>query len=192
MSRFAVVGVALSIGVLAFAPRGSRPVLASPRSRSVLRAHGFDPGPVDGVRVRSRQRARRRSSGQRRARRRGGWPRDAARARWARPSASRPARARSSAPLVGRGGARVSAAPYGLGCSAVDGRFHVVTSAALRRSSNRHGARPRRDRRPTDISRAGGACADLRRVVRRARAPSRSPARYHVSPLAARQGNGSS
>ena len=30
--------------------RGSRPVHASPRSRSALRAHGFDPGPVDGVR----------------------------------------------------------------------------------------------------------------------------------------------
>ena len=50
MRRFAVVGVAVSIGVLAFAPSG---VAASARVAALqvgLRAHGFDPGPVDGVR----------------------------------------------------------------------------------------------------------------------------------------------
>ena len=50
MRRFAVVGVALSIGVLAFAPSW---LAASARVAALqigLRAHGFDPGPVDGVR----------------------------------------------------------------------------------------------------------------------------------------------
>ena len=50
MRRFAVVGVAVSIGVLAFAPSG---VAASARVAALqigLRAHGLDPGPVDGVR----------------------------------------------------------------------------------------------------------------------------------------------
>ena len=50
MRRFAVVGVAVSIGVLAFAPSG---LAASARVAALqigLRAHGFDPGPVDGVR----------------------------------------------------------------------------------------------------------------------------------------------
>src|SRR4029453_1043886 len=50
MRRFAVVGVAVSIGVLAFAPNG---LAASARVAALqvgLRAHGFDPGPIDGVR----------------------------------------------------------------------------------------------------------------------------------------------
>ena len=50
MRRFAVVGVAVSIGVLAFAPSA---LAASARVAALqvgLRAHGFDPGPVDGVR----------------------------------------------------------------------------------------------------------------------------------------------
>ena len=44
MRRFAVVGVAVSIGVLAFAPSG---VAASARVAALqigLRAHGLDPG----------------------------------------------------------------------------------------------------------------------------------------------------
>jgi LysM repeat protein len=50
MRRYAVVGVAVSIGVLAFAPSG---LAASARVAALqvgLRAHGFDPGPIDGVR----------------------------------------------------------------------------------------------------------------------------------------------
>ena len=50
MRRFAVVGVALSVGVLGLAPEalaGSARVAAF---QVALRAHGFDPGPVDGVR----------------------------------------------------------------------------------------------------------------------------------------------
>lgn len=50
MRRFAVVGVALFIGVLAFTPSG---FAASARVAALqigLRAHGFDPGPVDGAR----------------------------------------------------------------------------------------------------------------------------------------------
>ena len=50
MRRFAVVGVAVFIGVLVFAPSG---LAASARVAALqvgLNAHGFDPGPVDGVR----------------------------------------------------------------------------------------------------------------------------------------------
>ncbi len=50
MRRFAAIGVALSLGVLALAPEafaGSARVAAL---QVALRAHGFDPGPVDGVR----------------------------------------------------------------------------------------------------------------------------------------------
>ncbi|MGI8861273.1 MAG: peptidoglycan-binding protein [Gaiellaceae bacterium] len=49
MRRFAVVGVALSIGVCGLTEVGSA---ANPRIAAVqvgLRAHGFDPGPVDGL-----------------------------------------------------------------------------------------------------------------------------------------------
>src|SRR5262245_34940571 len=50
MRRLAVAGVAVSIGVLAFAPNG---LAANARIAALqvgLRAHGFDPGPIDGVR----------------------------------------------------------------------------------------------------------------------------------------------
>ena len=50
MRRFAVVGVALSMGALGLAPEafaGSARVAAL---QVALRAHGFEPGPVDGVR----------------------------------------------------------------------------------------------------------------------------------------------
>ena len=123
MRRFAVVGVAVSIGVLAFAPSG---LAASARVAALqigLRAHGFDPGPVDGVRGQlttgaliAFQRARGSPDRTRR-------PRDTARARAARPAASRTARARRRRRGLGRRGARVPARRYGLGVAAVDGRF---------------------------------------------------------------------
>ena len=52
MRRFAVVGVALSIGVCGLTEVGAA---ANPRIAAVqvgLKAHGFDPGPVDGLRGR--------------------------------------------------------------------------------------------------------------------------------------------
>ena len=50
MRRFAVVGVAVSIGVLAFAPSGLAANARVAALQIALRAHGLDPGPVDGVR----------------------------------------------------------------------------------------------------------------------------------------------
>ena len=50
MRRFAVVGVALSIGALALAPSGFAANARVAALQIGLRAHGFDPGPVDGVR----------------------------------------------------------------------------------------------------------------------------------------------
>ena len=60
VGRFAVLGVALLLGVLA---GGSEALAASARTAALqvgLRAHGFSPGPVDGVRgPQTRRRARR-------------------------------------------------------------------------------------------------------------------------------------
>jgi soluble lytic murein transglycosylase-like protein len=50
MRRVVVAGVALSIGLLAFAPQAFAGSARIAAVQVALRAHGFDPGPVDGVR----------------------------------------------------------------------------------------------------------------------------------------------
>ena len=50
MRRFAVVGVALLLGVLGLAPESFAGNARVAALQVALRAHGFDPGPVDGVR----------------------------------------------------------------------------------------------------------------------------------------------
>src|SRR6187402_757273 len=140
MRRFAVVGVAVSIGVLAFAPSG---LAASARVAALqigLRAHGFDPGPVDGVRGRLTT--------------------DALiafqRARGVRPvgrvsRATRRALGARGRPLLGQRELGLGAVGwdvavlefrlrrYGLGARAVDGRFTRKTGRALRRYQARRG-----------------------------------------------------
>ncbi|HET6623277.1 MAG TPA: peptidoglycan-binding domain-containing protein, partial [Gaiellaceae bacterium] len=50
MRRFAVVGVALLLGVLGLAPESFAGNARVAALQVALRAHGFDPGPIDGVR----------------------------------------------------------------------------------------------------------------------------------------------
>ena len=108
MRRFAVVGVAVFIGVLVFAPSG---LAASARVAALqvgLRAHGFDAGPVDGVRgprTTNALIAFQRARGIRRDRSRR--TRDETCARRTRPPTARPTGARDRRRRLGRRGARV-------------------------------------------------------------------------------------
>ena len=144
MRRFAVVGVALSIGVLAFAPSG---LAASARVAALqigLRAHGFKPGPVDGVRgpmttraLRSFQRSHRIPATGRVGR------------------ATRRALGRRGRPLLGQRELGVGAVGWDVAVlefrlrrygllrrRAVDGRFTRRTAVALRRYQSRRGLDP--------------------------------------------------
>jgi soluble lytic murein transglycosylase-like protein len=193
MRRFAVVGVAVSIGVLAFAPNG---LAASARVAALqvgLRAHGFDPGPIDGVRGRQTSKALlafQRSHG--------------IRATGLVGRQTRRALGRRGRPLLGQRELGVGAVGwdvavlefrlrrYGLGARAVDGRFTRPTAVALRRYQARRGlaadgiAGPR-----TYRSLAGHTPAH---TVWHVVAPGESffsiAARYHVSPWRLAQRNG--
>ncbi|MGH3133844.1 MAG: peptidoglycan-binding domain-containing protein, partial [Gaiellaceae bacterium] len=50
MRRFALVGVALALGILTLAPDAFASSARVAALQIGLRAHGLDPGPVDGVR----------------------------------------------------------------------------------------------------------------------------------------------
>lgn len=143
MRRFAVVGVAVSIGVLALAPPG---LAASARVAAVqigLRAHGFDPGPVDGVRGELT------TSALAAFQRRNGIP---ATGRVSR--GTRRALGFRGRPLLGQRELGVGAVGwdvavlefrlrrFGLGARAVDGRFTISTAVALRRYQQRRGLHP--------------------------------------------------
>jgi len=143
MRRFAVVGVAVSIGVLAFAPSG---LAANARVAALqigLRAHGFDPGPIDGVRGQLTTNALVGFQRQRRIRPTGLVGR-----------ATRRALAARGRPLLGQRELGVGAVGwdvavlefrlrrFGLGPRAVDGRFTKSTSVALRRYQSRRGLDP--------------------------------------------------
>ncbi len=108
MRRFAVVGVAVFIGVLVFAPSG---LAASARVAALqvgLRAHGFDAGPVDGVRGPQTTNALLAFQRARGHRRNGsGRTRDETSPRRTRPATSGPTRARGRRRGMGRRGARV-------------------------------------------------------------------------------------
>jgi soluble lytic murein transglycosylase-like protein len=143
MRRFAVVGVALSLGALGLAPEafaGSARVAAL---QVALRAHGFAPGPVDGVRgplTRSAlvrfQRAKKLSPDGKMDR------------------ATRRALGSRGRPLLGQRELAVGAVGWdvavlefrlrrhGLGARAVDGRYTRGTAAALRRYQRRQGLAP--------------------------------------------------
>jgi hypothetical protein len=140
MRRFAVVGVAVSIWVLAAAPDG---LAASPRIAALqigLRAHGLDPGPVDGVRGPRTTRALVAFQRQKRIRvtgRLGGPTRHALGPR------GRPLLGQREL-WTGRVGWDVAVLEFrlrrfGLPPRMVDGRFTSATAAALRRYQRRHG-----------------------------------------------------
>jgi hypothetical protein len=143
MRRFAVVGVAVSIGVLAFAPNG---LAANARVAALqigLRAHGFDPGPVDGVRGPLTTRALLAFQRQKGIRQTGRLGRLTRRALGVR-----------GRPLLGQRELWVGAVGwdvavlefrlrrFGLPLRSVDGRFTTLTSTALRSYQRRHGLAP--------------------------------------------------
>src|SRR5688500_2168543 len=140
MRRFAFLGVAVFIGVLVFAPSG---LAASARVAALqvgLRAQGFDPGPVDGVRGPQTTKALIAFQ----------------RARGIRPTGlvgrgTRRALGARGRPLLGQRELGVGSIGwdvavlefrlqrYGLGVRAVDGRFTRSTGVALRRYQRRRG-----------------------------------------------------
>jgi hypothetical protein len=140
MRRFAVVGVALSLGVMALAPEA---FAASARVAALqvgLRAHGFDPGPIDGVRgplTTGAVAAFQRKHGIRATSRLG--------------PATRRALGRRGRPLLGQRELAVGSVGWdvavlefrlrrhGLSRGRVDGRFTRATAAALRRYQLRRG-----------------------------------------------------
>ena len=190
MRRFAVVGVAVSIGVLAFAPSA---VAASARVAALqvgLRAQGFDPGPVDGVRGPQTTKALVAFQ----------------RARGIRPTGlvgrgTRRALGARGRPLLGQRELGVGSIGwdvavlefrlqrYGLGVRAVDGRFTRSTGVALRRYQRRRGlyadgiAGPKTYR---SLAGRGSPAAARPAIVWHVVRPGESffsiSARYHVSP----------
>jgi LysM repeat protein len=186
MRRFAVVGVAVSLGVLAFAPSA---VAASARVAALqvgLRAHGLNPGPIDGVAGPLTRRATLAFQ------RRKGLECDGTFDR-----ATRRALGARGRPLLGQRQLAAGAVGwdvavlefrlrrYGLGARAVDGRFTRKTGAALRRYQARRGLAADGIAGPKTYRSLAGRTA--RTVTRwHVVAPGESffsiSARYHVSP----------
>ena len=109
MRRFAAAGVALSVGVFAFAQEASA---ANPRiaaAQVALRAHGIDPGRSTASRAADPRRSRVVPASAEAAPRRQAGSRHASRVRSARTPAARSARARGRGGRVGRRRARVPA-----------------------------------------------------------------------------------
>jgi len=191
MRRFAVVGVALSLGVLAQAPDAFAASARIAALQVALRAHGFRPGPVDGVRgplTSSALVAFQRAKGIRPDGRVGRRTRRALGVR--------------GRPLLGQRELAVGAVGWdvavlefrlrrsGLPVRAVDGRFTGATAAALRRYQRRHALVP------------DGIAGPLTYRVLARRGPVRVhvvlpgesffsiAARYHVSPWQLARQNG--
>jgi LysM repeat protein len=194
MRRLAVAGVAVSIGVLAFAPSG---LAASARVAALqvgLRAHGFDPGPIDGVRGRMTTQALLHFQRSHKIRATGLVGRQ-----------TRRALGRRGHPLLGQRELGVGAIGwdvavlefrlrhYGLGARAVDGRFTRKTGVALRRYQARRGLAADGIAGPkTYRSLAGHRAAPPTawHVVAAGESFFSIAARYHVSPWRLAQRNG--
>ena len=193
MRRFAVVGVAVFVGVLVLAPSG---LAASARVAALqigLRAHGFDPGPVDGVRgTRTRRATLEFQRGK-------GIQCDGKLDR-----ATRLALGVRGRPLLGqrdltRGAVGWDVAVlefrlrrYGLGPRAVDGRFTRSTAVALRRYQSRRGLDPDGIAGPRTYRALAGRSPQLAlsHVVKPGESFFSIAARYHLSPWRLAQRNG--
>jgi hypothetical protein len=187
MRRFGVVGVALALGILAFAAEAQAGSGQTAALQIALRAHGFDPGPIDGVRGPLTRRALLAFQRKR------GLECDGKLDR-----ATRRALGRRGRPLLGQRLLVVGAVGwdvavlefqlrrYGLPRGAVDGRFTASTAGALRRYQRRHAldadgiAGPHTYRVLSGRSRARSAVRV--HVVRRGESFFSIAARYHVSP----------
>ncbi|MDQ3379815.1 MAG: peptidoglycan-binding protein [Actinomycetota bacterium] len=183
MRRFAVVGVALSIGVCGLTEVGSA---ANPRIAAVqvgLRAHGFDPGPVDGVSGPLTRSAL--ASFQRTA----SLPDDGkldSRTRRALGSRGRPLLGQREL-AVGSIGWDVAVLEFrlrrhGVPMSAVDGRFTRSTAAALRRYQRRQGLVPDGIAGPNTYRALARRGAAREHVVQPGESFFSIATRYHVSP----------
>ncbi len=183
MRRFAVVGVAVSIGVLAFAPSG---LAASARVAALqigLRAHGFDPGPVDGVRGQLTTNAVVAFQRRKGIRATGRVGRTTRRALGAR-----------GRPLLGQRELGVGAVGwdvavlefrlrrYGLGSRAVDGRFTRSTVVALRRYQSQRGLAVDGIAGPRTYRALASQAPIVWHVVEPGESFFSIAARYHVSP----------
>jgi hypothetical protein len=143
MRRFGVVGVALSLGILGFVGEAGASSGRVAALQIGLRAHGFDPGPIDGVRGQLTTRALVRFQ-----RSKGVAP-DGKLGR-----VTRRALGRRGSPLLGQRELAVGAIGWdvavlefrlrrhGLRGRAVDGRFTRATARALGRYQRRHGLVP--------------------------------------------------
>jgi LysM repeat protein len=183
MRRFAVAGVAVSIAALALAPSG---VAANARVAALqigLRAHGFHPGPVDGVRGPRTTRALiafQRCRGVRATGRVG--------------LATRRALGRRGRPLLGQrqlGAGSVGwdvavlefrLRRYGLPARAVDGRFTRSTVVALSHYQRRRGLDPDGIAGPNTYRALAGRAPTQWHVVSSGESFFSIAARYHVSP----------
>ncbi len=187
MRRFAVAGVAVFIGVLVFAPSG---LAASARVAALqvgLRAHGFDPGPIDGVRGQLTTNALLRFQKARGIKATGLVGRGTRRALRVR-----------GRPLLGQRELGVGSVGwdvavlefrlrrYGLGPRAVDGRFTRSTRVALRRYQRRRGLAPDGIAGPRTYRSLAGRTATRAptrwHVVRPGESFFSIAARYHTSP----------
>jgi hypothetical protein len=194
MRRLAVVGVAVFIGVLVFAPGG---LSANGRVAALqvgLRAHGFDPGPIDGVRGQLTMSALlrfQRAKGIEATGRVG--------------RGTRRALGRRGRPLLGQRELGVGAVGwdvavlefrlrrFGLGPRALDGRFTRSTGVALRRYQRRRGLIPDGIAGPKTYRSLAGRRVTRAPVSWHVVKPGESffsiAARYHVSPWRLAQRN---
>ena len=183
MRRFAVVGVALSIGVCGLTEVGTA---ANPRIAAVqvgLKAHGFDPGPVDGF---SGPLTRRALASFQRTKK---LPVDGKLDRKTRRALG--ARGR---PLLGQRELAVGAVGWdvavlefrlrrhGLPRHAVDGRFMGATASALRRYQRGHGLASDGIAGPNTYRALAKRAAARAHVVRPGESFFSIAAHYHVSP----------
>jgi hypothetical protein len=190
MRRFAVAGVALLLCVLAFAPTG---LAASPSIAALqvgLRAHGLDPGPVDGVR------GPQTTSALVAFQRRKGLP-----ATGRLGPATRRALGVRGSPLLGRRELSVGAVGwdvavlefrlrrFGLRAAAVDGSFGADTGSVLRRFQSRRGLTPDGIAGPRTYRALAGRAPTTWHVVRPGDSFFSIAARYHVSPWRLAQRN---
>jgi soluble lytic murein transglycosylase-like protein len=178
MRRFAVAGVAVFIGVLVLAPSG---LAANGRIAALqigLRAHGLNPGPVDGVAGPMTRRATLAFQ------RRKGLKCDGTFDR-----ATQRALGRRGRPLLGQRELGVGSVGwdvavlefrlrrYGLGPRVVDGRFTRSTRVALRRYQSRRGLAADGIAGPRTYRALAGHTATRAPASRTA---TRAPARWHV------------
>ena len=183
MRRFAVACVVLSIAALALAPSG---LAASARVAALqigLRAHGFDPGPVDGVRGPMTRRALMAFQ------RKSGIACDGK-----LDSRTRRALGMRGRPLLGQRELGVGAIGwdvavlefrirrYGLQAAAVDGRFTRSTGVALRRYQQRRGLDADGIAGRNTYRALAGRAPTAWHVVAAGESFFAIAARYHVSP----------